>query len=200
MNNAMSESSAFKAQTAEFNAFAECSNLWRSQPGIVSDDYPAWRSKWEGAFHRLLEAAKANQRIEFAMAGAFRDITKRQAFYMTQLSHQIHLDNVKAGWWAEHFAYGGSIPDRYFIPTKLCMAHSEISEGLEGERKGLKDDKLPQHDMLAVEIADCIIRLLDIAGYRGYDIGKIIQEKRAFNAVREDHKQETRSLPGGKVF
>jgi hypothetical protein len=44
----------------------------------------------------------------------------------------------------------------------LCV--SEVSEALEGHRKNLPDDKLPHRSMLEVELADTIIRLLDIAG------------------------------------
>lgn len=52
-------------------------------------------------------------------------------------------------------------------PTLFALMHSEVSEGLEGFRKSLKDDKLPHRDMLEVELADYVIRLLDYLG--GYD-------------------------------
>ena len=50
----------------------------------------------------------------------------------------------------------------------LALVISELSEALEGERKGLIDDKLPHRLMAEVEMADAVIRLLDLAG--GYRI------------------------------
>lgn len=119
---------------------------------------------------------------------------------INELAQDIHHGNVDAGWWDDHLDYGGNVPDAYFIPAKLALAHSEISEGLEGHRKGLKDDHLPQFDMLDVEIGDAIIRLLDIAGKRGAPIGDIIAAKRAYNAQRADHKREARAAQGGKAI
>lgn len=120
------------------------------------------------------------------------------AAFLTSLSVDIHQHNVKAGWWKEHVDYGGVVPDVYFVSTKIALMHSELSEGLEGLRKNLPDDKLPQYPMEAVEYADAIIRILDVCGKRGYPIGEIVDAKRAFNAVRPDHKQEAREADGGK--
>lgn len=110
----------------------------------------------------------------------------------------IHDNNVKVGWWKDSVTYGGDVADKYFVATKLCLSHSEISEGMEGLRKNLADDKLPHWPMLAVEIADAIIRLLDIAGYFGWPIGQIMAEKMAYNAIRKDHQLEVRNADGGK--
>lgn len=115
------------------------------------------------------------------------------------LAFRIHQANVKIGWWDESTGYGGKIPDKYFIPTKIALMHSELSESLEGQRKSLMDDHLPQYPMEAVEYADTIIRILDVCGYKGYDIGEIIEAKLAYNVQRPDHKRETRQAPGGKV-
>lgn len=86
------------------------------------------------------------------------------------------------------------------VAQKLCLAHSEISEGMEGHRKGLMDDKLPHRTMLEVELADAVIRIADLAGALGYDLGGAIAEKMAFNAVRPDHKLEVRQQLGGKAY
>lgn len=109
----------------------------------------------------------------------------------------------KAGWWIdtttgmdvrtwpEHFM-------KLWVAAKLALVHSEVSEGLEGHRKGLKDDKLPHRDMLEVELADAVIRICDLAGGLGMDLGGAIEEKLAFNAHRPDHKIEHRTAEGGK--
>lgn len=53
----------------------------------------------------------------------------------------------------------------------LALIHSELSEGLEAHRKDLNDDKLPHRKGLEVELADALIRILDMAAGLGMDIG-----------------------------
>lgn len=82
----------------------------------------------------------------------------------------------------------------------LCLIHSEISEAMEGERKGLQDDKLPHRKMAEVELTDALIRIFDYAAAHGYDLQGAFDEKMAYNAVRADHTHEARALAGGKKW
>lgn len=113
---------------------------------------------------------------------------------LVQLSHGASL---KAGWY--HDPKTGERIERN-VPEMLCLMHSEISEGMEGYRKNLMDDKLPHRTMLEVEIADLIIRAGDLAGFLGLDIAGAVVEKMRFNAERADHKLENRAKDGGKRF
>ena len=79
----------------------------------------------------------------------------------------------------------------------LMLAVSELAEAMEGHRKNLMDDKLPHRKMFEVELADCLIRLLDMAAGLGVDLGNAYVEKMAFNAQRPDHKVENRKKPNG---
>lgn len=86
------------------------------------------------------------------------------------------------------------------VAQKLCLIHSEVSEAMEGARKGLMDDHLPHRTMLEVELADAVIRIADLAGALGLDLGGAIAEKMAYNAQRPDHKPEARAAEGGKAY
>ena len=77
---------------------------------------------------------------------------------------------------------------------------SEVAEAMEGHRKNLPDDKLPHRPMVEVELADAVIRIADLAGALGLDLGGAIAEKLAFNATRPDHKPENRKQAHGKKY
>lgn len=135
------------------------------------------------------------------------------------LVQQCHGANVKAGWWtfmekkdslmavnAESLVKE-SVAEKIQqwkrdrnVPELLMLTVSELSEAMEGDRKNLKDDKLPQYDMLAVELADAIIRICDLAGAKNYPLGEILAAKMKFNAVREDHTLTHRAGPSGKQY
>jgi NTP pyrophosphatase (non-canonical NTP hydrolase) len=83
---------------------------------------------------------------------------------------------------------------------RLMLIVSELSEAMEGERKGLMDDKLPHRPMAEVELADALIRIFDYAGEEGYDLEGAYREKLAFNARRADHTPEARAAAGGKKW
>lgn len=121
------------------------------------------------------------------------------------LQAACHSAASKSGWWIDTET-GQDVrtwPEKYFklwVGTKLALIHSEVSEGLEGHRKGLADDKLMHRTMLEVELADAIIRAMDLAGGLGLDVGGAIAEKLAYNATRADHKIENRVAEGGKSY
>lgn len=123
----------------------------------------------------------------------------------TVLQNACHGVARDSGWWndlstgANLTSKAGEKP-RVNVPEKLCLIHSEISEGMEGHRKGLMDDKLPHRPMLEVELADAVIRVFDLAGGLGLDVAGAIAEKLAYNAQRADHKPENRKQEGGKAY
>lgn len=122
------------------------------------------------------------------------------------LVRACHGAAASAGWWTNGGidlaaeCRAGTRFGKALVAEKLCLTHSEISEAMEGHRKGLQDDKLPHRPMIEVELADAVIRIADLAGALGLDLGGAIAEKMAFNAVRPDHKPEARAAVGGKAY
>ena len=121
------------------------------------------------------------------------------------LKFWAHFDALAAGWWDGHESRMNHgrfelIAVDEVVPTKLCLIHSEISEAMEAHRKNLMDDHLPHRPGIEVELADAVIRIMDLAGALDLDIGGAIAEKMAFNAERADHKPEARSTKHGKKY
>ena len=86
------------------------------------------------------------------------------------------------------------------VGTLIALCHSELSKAMEGARKDLMDDHLPNRKMLEVELADCIIRILDMAGLYNLDVAGAIAEKHNYNRDRADHQLANRERAGGKSF
>lgn len=128
-----------------------------------------------------------------------RETTKEEilANGINGLVNICYKASLDAGWHTDLAT--GKLKDRNRAEMLMLMV-SEISEAMEGERKGLMDDKLKHRPMAEVELADAVIRIADYCGRWGYDLGGAIVEKMAYNAVRADHKIENRIKEGGKKF
>lgn len=107
----------------------------------------------------------------------------------------VHQANAK--WWIN---LDNGEPLQRNVGEMLMLCVSELAEGMEGHRKSLMDDHLPSRSMLEVELADCLIRILDMAGGLGLDVAGAFRDKMEYNAARSDHKIESRLAPGGKKY
>lgn len=104
----------------------------------------------------------------------------------------------KSGWWTD-LKTGQPIEiSKTLISEKLMLIVTEIAEAMEGNRKDLMDDHLPHRKMLEVELADAMIRIGDLAGALGFDLGGATLEKLEYNSSRKDHTLEQRMSVNGK--
>ena len=112
---------------------------------------------------------------------------------INELSLQVHKNNKAKGFY----------DDEKNIGEMLCLIHSEVSEALEADRKnryteykihavnGLVEDEdfkntFETHikDTFEDEIADSVIRLFDLAAFKGIDLEAHIKAKMRYNSMR----------------
>jgi NTP pyrophosphatase (non-canonical NTP hydrolase) len=80
-----------------------------------------------------------------------------------------------------------SISDLYMIAAQLMLISSEVAEALEVIRNKNNESRLE------VELADVIIRTIELMRSMGFDIDACVNEKIAYNESREYQH-------GGKFF
>lgn len=118
------------------------------------------------------------------------EYTESLASWINGYCNISHACSRHAGWWDRDRNFG----------ELIALIHSEVSEAMEGGRKDKQDEHLPNRSSVAVELADAVIRIADLAGALGIPLGTVIVEKMVYNSQREDHKRETRAKAGGKQF
>ena len=189
---------------------------WNSEAGLHSEWFNSWhlsRSKEPSNDNEPLENTRASENlgvVSYETSLALEKLaTVVEPARLDVVRRLLVLQDVcyglaeRAGWWTD-LETGEDVrnwPKKHFdnwISAKLMLIVTEVAEAMEGHRKGLKDDKLPHRGMLEVELADAVIRIMDLAGGLNMDVTGAIVEKLAYNMSREDHKIENRKAAGGK--
>ena len=94
---------------------------------------------------------------------------------INNLCRHAHGAAVKSGWYES---------DRGDLEL-LALIHTEISECVEAIRHdNPPDEHCPWHPSSVVELADAVIRIADMCGYRGWDLGSAIVDKMIANESR----------------
>lgn len=93
------------------------------------------------------------------------------------LQEEVHKCNVERGFWTP--------PASTEDGTKLALIHAEISEALEAIRDGNPPDKhVPTMESVVVELADVVIRVMDLCEYHQWPLAEAILAKVKVNLGR----------------
>lgn len=101
---------------------------------------------------------------------------------ITTLAQRCHEDAKSLGWYDEGKTKS-DIESLMLTVTELAEAVEELRKPYETEPVYYKPDSA-KPEGYGVELADAIIRLLDLCAYKELDIGRIIDEKLAYNLTR----------------
>ena len=101
----------------------------------------------------------------------------RDAFVeaFTAMAEVVHENAQAKGFWDTDRNFG----------EMVALIHSEVSEALEAHRHGNPpDDKLPGYNGVTVELADTIIRIMDLSAAKRMHVAEAIIDKTLFNQGR----------------
>ena len=139
------------------------------------------KSKYADWFKKLM--IPAGCKIEFIKE------TQEESKTLTELSKTIHENAVAHGWWERGVDF----------PTIVALCHAELSEALEEYRNGnpnfyfisngFKSEDIDEigeekPEGIAVEMIDCVIRILDWCGQNGIDVDRLVEIKNEYNKTR----------------
>lgn len=119
---------------------------------------------------------------------------KNERDTLNALAEDIHRNAVAHGWWDDSPSFGEIV----------ALCHSELSEALERFRDGealvhgccghcgheeqceqdVRSEGSCKPEGVAVEMVDCIMRILDWCAHEGVDVDEILRLKHEYNRTR----------------
>jgi len=93
------------------------------------------------------------------------------------MSKDVHDAAIEKGFW--------NAKEPQLVSTKLMLVVTELAEACEADRHGNPPDQhLPNRGSVGVELADAVIRIMDLAKRLSIPLGRIIVEKCQYNESR----------------
>ncbi len=115
-----------------------------------------------------------------------------------QISEEVHANAVEHGWWEKERG----------VSEVIVLCHSELSEALEEYRKSKQLNEIyfidGKPEGIPIELADCVIRLLDWCSFIGTKYFDMIDVYSAVSIVKfDDYEDDVKydgSFNDGKWF
>jgi NTP pyrophosphatase (non-canonical NTP hydrolase) len=110
--------------------------------------------------------------------------------YLKTLSKEIHEVAKSKGWWDVCYKRISPLApelETTVLATKLALVHAEVSEAIEelrSNRRALRIVK-GKPEGLETELADIVIKVLDLAEYLGFDLTTAIKLKLEYRKRRK---------------
>lgn len=125
-------------------------------------------------------------------------------YHIGHIQQKVHSNAVQHGFWGPvgtnettgDVVLLGGFPDPMLtnIPTKLMLIVTELGEAMEAWRDAGKESTSPdlsavyddkgKPEGFGVELADAVIRIMDLCEYLGIDLGELIALKHNYNVSR----------------
>lgn len=109
---------------------------------------------------------------------------------LRDLQGAIHALAIEKGWWEAHTVRtdGSFEITTDQVISKIALIHAELSEAVEEARKSPHYSEIyyesEKPEGFAVELADVLIRTLDLFGALGIDAAEVVRIKHGFNRTR----------------
>lgn len=129
----------------------------------------------------MAKSTAATGALDYEYKGADVEINECQT--------RVHEIAKSKGWWEGVKGLEEHDMDAVLIAAKLALVHAELSEALEEVRAGspmfyYAPDGSGKPEGLSVELADAIIRILDLSAALGIDMEETLQRKMKYNDTR----------------
>ena len=125
------------------------------------------------------------------MTTIFKDLREQDFSGLRRIASACYQTAREKGWWDRKLGDGDWLAP--YVSMKLMLGVTELAEAQDEVRDGgdstsflqevrYREDGKPEG--FASELADCVIRCFDLAGWLKIDLAEVIRKKMAYNEKR----------------